>query len=296
MSPIERILAKLAARPAAPLHEAGVAEVVRGALAEMGVPYALDPFGNIIAHYQGGAPRVAFALVAHMDHPGFEVARAGPGRSEAVVLGGVASSGLSPGTRLRLCTPRGWTAATVVTLAPPRLDGRPPRFTFTAGEPVTPGDWGVWDLPDFEECGEVLHLRAADDLAGCAVMLTTMAELAARGLPADVYGVFTRAEEIGLVGAALVAKRQAIPKTAIVISLESSRQLPGAELGKGPVIRTGDLRRTFDHEAERYLHAGRDLLGQMEPPLPVQRQLMYGGTCEATPFIAFGYRATGIAL
>ncbi|MSQ28781.1 MAG: M28 family peptidase [Dehalococcoidia bacterium] len=296
MSPIEQILAKLAARPVAPLHEEGVAEVVRGVLGDAGVPYSLDPFGNIIAHYRAGTPRVEFCLVAHMDHPGFEVARAGPDRSEAVVLGGVARSGLSAGTRLRLSTSRGWAPATVAALAPLRRDGRSPRFTFTTDETVGPDDWGVWELPDFEERGELLHLRAADDLAGCAVILATMAELAARGLAAGVYGVFTRAEEIGLVGASLMAKRQTIPTTAIVISLESSRHLPGAELGKGPVIRTGDLRRTFDHEAERYLHAGRELLDEMEPPLPVQRQLMYGGTCEATPFGAFGYRATGIAL
>ncbi len=296
MSAVEPVLAQLAAQAAAPLHEALVSAAVRRSLESTGIPYRLDRFGNIIAHYRAGAPRFGFALVAHMDHPGFEIARGRRKEQQAMVLGGVARSGLIRGAPLRLFTAGGEITGRVAALAPQRRDGRPARFTFTADGLVDDGAWGVWGLSDFEPRGDVLHLRAADDLAGCAITLSALAALAAQAADADVYGVFTRAEEIGLVGASLVARQQIVPKETIVVSLEASRQLPGAELGKGPVIRTGDLRRTFDFEAEQFLHAGRDVLAEQDPPRAVQRQLMYGGACEATPFSAFGYRATGIAL
>ena len=66
-------------------------------------------------------------------------------------------------------------------------------------------------------------------------------------LPVDVYGVFTRAEEVGLVGARLLAEANTLPKNTLVVSLESSRSLPGAEIGGGPVIRVGDAAFTVFH-------------------------------------------------
>ena len=97
-------------------------------------------------------------------------------------------------------------------------------------------------------------------------------------------------------GAALLARSRAIPKRTTIISLEASRSRPIAEPGNGPVIRVGDLRSTFRWEAELLLHAGLARLRASTPNFKVQRQLMEGGTCEATAFSAFGYLCTGIAL
>ena len=44
------------------------------------------------------------------------------------------------------------------------------------------------------------------------------------------------------------------------------------------------------------LHAGAARLQERNPAFKVQRQLMEGGTCEATAFGAQGYACTGIAL
>ena len=79
-----------------------------------------------------------------------------------------------------------------------------------------------------------------------------------------------------------------------MISVESSRTLPGAEIGRGPVIRVGDARTTFDADAEAYLATARDRLASAGE-FRSQRQLMSGGVCEATAFSAFGYRTTGMA-
>jgi endoglucanase len=139
-------------------------------------------------------------------------------------------------------------------------------------------------------------MRAADDLAGCSLVLATLATLSERRLSGDVTGIFTRAEEVGLVGATLVARSRTIPKSTTVISLEASRSRPIAQAGNGPVIRVGDFRSTFAWSAEMLLHAGVARLVERNSDFKVQRALMDGGTCEATAFGAMGYACTGIAL
>ena len=111
----------------------------------------------------------------------------------------------------------------------------------------------------------------------------------------DVYGVFTRAEEVGLVGARLLAEAGTLPNETLVVSLESSRTLPGAEIGGGPVIRVGDAGFTFNADAEAPLIRARETLQARPEGFKVQRQLMSGGTCEASAFSVYGYRTTGIA-
>jgi len=119
--------------------------------------------------------------------------------------------------------------------------------------------------------------------------------LSAQTPPGDVYGVFTRAEEVGLMGARLLAESGLLPKQTLVVSLESSRTLPGAEQGSGPVIRVGDAGMTFNADAESVLLKARETLQLQEGGFRVQRQLMSGGVCEASAFALFGYRTTGIA-
>ncbi len=94
-------------------------------------------------------------------------------------------------------------------------------------------------------------------------------------------------------GTLAAAEAGVIPRSAWVVSVEASRAIPGVEVGGGPVIRVGDRARTFDAVAENLLVAARDRLPKSKP---VQRFLMSGGTCEATPWSLFGYRCTGVAI
>ncbi|MCE2463437.1 MAG: hypothetical protein J4F46_05945, partial [Dehalococcoidia bacterium] len=153
----------------------------------------------------------------------------------------------------------------------------------------------VFDLPDYHFDGELIHMRALDDLAGCASILTALIMLANNEDVGEVYGVFTRAEEVGLIGARLMAEGGTLPKDTIVVSLEASRTLPGAVIGQGPVIRVGDATFTFDAEAEGVLLKAREELSEHQPDFKAQRQLMSGGTCEASAFRYYGYSSTGIA-
>ena len=153
----------------------------------------------------------------------------------------------------------------------------------------------VFDLTDFHLDGEMVHMRAVDDLAGCASILAALHMLDSSEGVGDVYGVFTRAEEVGLIGARLLAQSGRLPADTLVVSLEASRTLPGAAISEGPVIRVGDAALTFDADAEAALLKAREELTEQRPDFKVQRQLMSGGACEASAFRYHGYRTTGIA-
>ena len=153
----------------------------------------------------------------------------------------------------------------------------------------------MFDLADFEIEGDTIRMRALDDLAGCAAVVALLERVAHEGSKADVYGVFTRAEEGGLFGARLMAEAEALPKETVIVSVESSAVIPGVEQGAGPVIRTGDALTTFDSDAERLLTAAAASIRRRNPEFKVQRQLMSGGVCEATAFSLAGYSVTGVA-
>jgi endoglucanase len=301
-------LRRVVSPPTASFHEEHVGAVIAAFLTEHDLPYTVDRFGNILAHYQQGEAARPLALMAHMDHPAFELIAPAddpttpPGTWTARLLGGVGVAyfqqpvavtvfaGNDPGAPVA-GTVRGAVAG----------DGpRDVRLHVAVPEDaaVAPGDFGIWALPDFELRDGFVHARAIDDLAGCAAALLTLAQLRRAGADADVYGVFTRAEEVGLVGAELTFAHAVLPRETLVVSLEASRTLPGAAQGEGPVIRVGDRVTTFNDEAESLLRqAAADLQAAAAPPgtVKVQRQLMSGGRCEASTAQRHGYATTGLA-
>ncbi|MSQ14832.1 MAG: M20/M25/M40 family metallo-hydrolase [Dehalococcoidia bacterium] len=284
----------LASCPATSFHEEMVAEFILAYLKDFGLEADRDSFGNIITKYQKGEARDTMALVAHMDHPGLEIIEANGNAPRSNLLGGVRPEYFQKDVSVRIFSGDKVVPGVIKRCTPAQADGLSVLDLETQGQ-VKVGDFGVWDIDDFQERDGFFHLRAADDLAGCGAALGTLRELSRAGATASVYAVFTRAEEVGLIGATLVAKEGLLPKDTIIVSLESSRELPGAQIGEGPVIRVGDARSTFHPEAERFLLAARDKLIAEDPSIKIQRQLMSGGTCEATAFSVFGYRSTGIA-
>ena len=297
------ILARLGAQPATSFLEEGVSRVVRETLDEAQVPHRTDSYGNIIAHLPGKAaddsvPPIAF--MAHMDHPGFEAIAVDGDFLVGAAMGGVPQSSFEAGVPLQVILPDGERLAAVTAGPSGEVSERKVLISLEdssrLAEIPLPAS-AVFDLVDFQLEDGYIRMRAVDDLAGCGSTLAMLAALA--GLeeqPAgDVYGVFTRAEEVGLVGARLLAEAETLPKDTLVVSLESSRTLPGAEIGNGPVIRVGDAGFTFNADAESPLIRARETLQARPEGFRVQRQLMSGGTCEASAFSVYGYRNTGIA-
>lgn len=291
------VLREIASIPTAPLHEERVARYVADFLKALGLRPQRDRFGNVVVCYRRGAGQPApIALVAHMDHPALEIALAQAAWARATLLGGVDPDCFRSPVRVRLYNPDRSEVVIAETVDCDATEPRNVQLELRVTGPAARGDFGVFDLPCYQEKGDLVHLRAADDLAGCAAVLLTLEELVRRQTSAVVYGVFTRAEEIGLVGATLAAEAGTLPREAVVVSLEASKELPGALIGQGPVIRVGDRTRSFSPEAEAVLLAARARLQTEEPTRLVQRQLMSGGTCEATAFGLQGYRTTGVAL
>ncbi len=284
--PVVRILERLARRPTAPFHERGVRDEASRIARVSGASTRTDRSGNLVVSPPGRRAGTALWLVAHMDHPGLEVL----GPRQARLLGGVAPEYLRRGMRLRFYHDGQPVPARLVRFA---KRTRRIRFDGSAGiSRLKRGDLGVWELEDFRLAGGKVHARQLDDLAGCAVSLAAVAR-ACQGRRLNLKVLLTRAEEMGFVGTLAAATAGVIPKGAIVVSVEASRALPGVDIGGGPVIRTGDRARSFDPVAENLLLAARDRLPKRRP---VQRFLMTGGTCEATPWALFGYRTTGIAI
>ncbi len=294
-------LSRLGSNPATAFRENGVADTVKAILAEIGLEHRQDAFGNIIARVTGTDPTTnPLAIVAHMDHPGFEITASHPdglvNEYIATAMGGVPQSSFEAGVPVLALLPDG--SRVIGETAGKHGDDSDRQILIHLDQPqdLEPPISVVFDLVDYELDGETIRMRAVDDLAGCGSILAALAQLTAGDAPlGDVYGVFTRAEEVGLVGARLMAEAGTLPLETLVISAESSRTLPGAEMGEGPVIRVGDAGFTFTADAESVLIRARETLREREGGFKCQRQLMSGGTCEASAFAVFGYQTTGIA-
>ncbi|MCE2405062.1 MAG: M20/M25/M40 family metallo-hydrolase [Dehalococcoidia bacterium] len=291
------ILRDLGGRPAVAFHEGLVAEGVRARLAALGLTATADAYGNLVARLPGaadaGVPPIAF--VAHMDHPGFEAVEVSRGGVTARALGGVPQVSLTSEVLVQLVLPDGSRVSGGTAGPTGHESGQMVSVRVSDTSALEMPLPVVFDLADFEMDGDLILMRALDDLAGCAAALAALSLLSGRSGLGDVYGVFTRAEEVGLVGARLLAEAGTLPRDTLVVSLEASRTLPGAAIGGGPVIRVGDASLTFDADAEAVLVAAREELMDVAPGFEAQRQLMSGGTCEASAFRYHGYRTTGVA-
>ena len=283
--------------PTAPYHEHRALAAIRGQLQAASVAVRTDAYGQLFAHVRRGEA-IPLAFVAHTDHPAFEVTSAHGGEGAARVLGGFRGRTLERPTAVRVYDDRGggpWPAT--VDRFVPDLDvvhNSPGRARIRCEAPLAAGQWAVLDLPGLEVRGEELRMGAADDLAGCALIVAALIELARAPFPVDATAVFTRAEEAGLYGARLVAEERALDPATIVVSVEASRALPHAPAGAGIVVRAGDLNNTFSNAAERYLRAAAERLAR--DGVPTQRALLDGGTCEASTFVTHGWSTTAIAL
>jgi len=128
-----------------------------------------------------------------------------------------------------------------------------------------------------------------DDLLGAAAILAVLDEIARSRPSTCVWGLFTRAEEEGFLGAFEAIRLGTVPKDADVLSLECSKALPHAPQGGGVIVRVGDRMSIFDPGLTAALEAA-------ATDVKHQRRLMDGGACEATAFCAAGYRASGVAV
>lgn len=172
------------------------------------------------------------------------------------------------------------------------LGGVPERYRKKKPATRKFGAFRMWDLPACEVRAGRIRSRACDDLIGCAAIVAALRELELTGAECSAWGLFTRAEEVGFVGAIEMAKSGRLPKSVTVVSLETSSVKGGpVKIGAGPIIRVGDRTSIFDSAATAQLQAAAKGAG-----IPHQRALMQGGTCEATAYALYGYRTAAMCV
>jgi len=290
-------LERVASPPTVPYHEWRALDAIAAELQRIGLVPERDAFGQLSVHLARGTAKRALAFVAHTDHPGFEVVDVSGTRGRARFRGGIDAKyfrGSFPLVVHRDGVAEGHRATGHGYVHDPAVpDWSAGYCDIDAERPLAVGDWAVIDLPPFARRDNELFLRSADDLAGCALIISTLEALRDETRPFSVHAVFTRAEEPGLFGARLVAEDGGLPRDAYIVSVEVSNS-KHAPAGAGIVVRAGDVHNTFSNEAERYLRVAAERLA--ERGIATQRRLLPGGTCEASAFVRLGWTATGIAL
>jgi len=293
MSPglFSQLAGRLMRHPAAPYHEHAVREEVERICDEHGLDYKRDPFGNVLVKLKTDPRRRPLVLAAHLDHPAFEVIhQVSKTRVLAKFRGGVADSYFRPGVPIRLMP-----GAVSGKLGARKSKDR--IFEIHSTRPLeTLHQFAVWELDDFSVRNQRIYGRACDDLVGVASVLGTMIELKRKRSRVNVIGAISRAEEVGFHGALALAATHGLPRNSLVISLETSRELPGVKMGQGVIIRIGDRTSIFDSEASRYLMEVAGELHTKNPGFSFQRGLMSGGTCEATAYQEFGLQTAAVCV
>lgn len=283
---VEKWLRELTHLPTASgMEDAVVAWVERWVAGRHDLSLNRDSGGNLFITQKGRKKHAPVLAAAHMDHPAFIITAVDGKEATFEFRGGVNPEYFEEARVEVVSRPDGGTGV-VASYQPGSNIG-----TMRIIGSVQAGDIAMWKIRKPRARRGVYSAPSLDDLAGCAASLAALDR--ARGQPRlRHFGVLlTRAEEVGLIGAIHAAKHRTIPAEARIINVETSRELPTARIGDGPVIRTGDHSTVFDRELTNLISRGAAADG-----LKHQRKLMDGGGCEATAFGVYGYRATGLCL
>jgi endoglucanase len=287
-----------------------VAWIARWVAARRNLVLTRDRAGNLFvrqkpgpASRDGAARRrpAPLLITAHLDHPAFVVTRAHGGDVELEFRGGVHDPYFER-ARIEIIDSTGRAHSAQLTalnrkalpfkVATARLD--------EGAGPVASGDIGRWALAGDGPLPRIadgqLYARACDDLAGVAAALAALDVLRRKKGMDHVGLLFTRAEEVGFIGAIAACKGRRIPKRARLICLETSRSFTESPIGGGPIVRVGDRMSVFEPALTNAISMVMFEHEQARPGFIWQRRLMPGGTCEATAFSSYGYRSTCLCL
>ncbi|MBU0640107.1 MAG: hypothetical protein KKB50_14675 [Planctomycetes bacterium] len=300
---LPRILRDMLTLPTAAFAESAVLDYICETCRQFrGVRTHFDRHGNLVAHYRYRPDRVTpLVFAAHTDHPGFVAQKMREPRVVAAHFRGWVEAGYFPGARMKFWSEGEWVKGKVLEVTKAIASGvagrdsRPERVLIRVRRPIAPGAPGMWDLPEPRLRGDRLYAGDCDDIAGCAGQLALLERLSRKRARAEAICLFTRAEEVGFVGAIGAAKSGTIPKHLPIIGIETSKELPAARIGDGPILRVGDRLSIFTPAVTDFCNRVALRLSRRKT-FAYQRKLMDGGTCESTAYVAYGYAATGVCL
>lgn len=250
--------------------------------------------GGIIVRYQGAGRGPALALAAHMDHPAFHLSGVTRKGAKARLRGGLLRE-LLPGAEVEAfaALPRDNTPSARGILGDPNGDMYPVTWT-QAPSGKAQLAFATLGLVPYKEKDNWLSSRSIDDVLGCAASLEALRRVARARLKTNLTVLLHRAEEVGFIGALDFCAAGAVRPGDSVLSVETSKEMPEARPGKGPVIRLGDKACLFDPNLIALLDQAAGVLKTRG--IKVQRTRLTGGTCEATAYLAYGYETAGVAI
>lgn len=308
------LLQRFLAQPSAPFREAHVAQTLCEHFERERIPHFVDPIGNIVVgvatqkEYLQRIRRVSReplrVFISHMDHPGFHGERwLAPKRLRIQWHGGSPIKKLD-GARVWIADASGWRGSGILKKVKMRPSGRAIESAEVAvtdatlsQEPAKAFFGGFQFRAPVWRQGKLVYTKAADDLVGAFATASLAMKLyrSRRAGHENFIGLLTRAEEVGFIGAIghfELGWLQKAKRKVLCVSLETSRTLPGADIGKGPVVRLGDRATVFDASALRVFRA----IAQKTLPGKHQMRVMDGGTCEGTAATAYGFASIGISI
>jgi putative aminopeptidase FrvX len=279
-------LMAIAVCPTAPCHEVHVRSRLLERLKDLPhVTTRVDEFGNLHAGYEHRSERELFRLVAHMDHPGFVVARKGA-TTELHFAGGVEEKYFA-GKGIVFHHDETTEPLGRAVIEGTSFSDAVKRVVIDRAIPAD-ATFAMWDLPK-ARCTKRLFLSpACDDLSQVATALALLRRLALGGPKGGVHVLFTRAEESGFAGALAALKSKTPLEPMPTLSLETSKARGFARVDGGPVVRVGDRLSIFDSRITHWLETAFQDLQAVRPGASYQRLLMGGGTCEASVFLRAG--------
>ncbi len=304
-------LSSILEKPTAPFREGLVIAAVEIILKKEKIPYFRDPAKNIIVGVKSKAEYLKLVktkstepvriYIAHMDHPGFHGTEWIDDEHLAFKWHGGSPTAHLEGAKVWLSDRDGVCGEGRVEKSELIPSGRAidkgiikiKDLTRTVKATEVFGGFGFRKTHWLE--GDLVYTKAADDLIGVFAILETAIHLKKSKKKQPFLGLLTRAEEVGFIGAVAhfeLGWLKGAKRPLLAVSLETSRTLPGADIGKGPVVRLGDRKNVF-HSGSTHVFselANRVLAGKH------QRRIMDGGSCEGTAATSYGIPTIAISV
>lgn len=262
-------------------REESVASFIREELEKTSDSVKTDKLGNVIAKREGTGD-YSIMLAAHMDEIGLAVEKVDEENFAYPSRIGGWDPRILPAKPMK--SEKGWG---MVSTSPPELldENKKDKSVkhhdlFIEGHDLNPGDFLVQDS-EVAELGNKNTLvgKSFDDRAGVAILIETFRRLSGE-VEADIYGVGTVQEEVGLRGAK-VSAYGINPDIGLVLETTPADDFPTnqshtpiIELGKGPAITVKDASLIASQPLNKFL-----IQRAKKENIPYQISLLeHGGT------------------
>lgn len=291
---VEPILKDIVSTPTSPFREDRVIEKILTYLKKFGLNIMTTKYNNIIVSFGRKDSMEDIYFISHTDHPGFLVQEDNKKTSILKVMGGVPfhAKNFKKVAEIDILTGKRYVHNIKKVIK--KENG---VFVETKNsKDINPNNIFTLNLKSYYKRNDTIYAHAIDDLGGCSAQIAAVSYLSKhkKDLETNVHFVFTRAEEVGFIGIISLIKNGYLPKNGYYISCETSKCISPVQFGKGVVLRLGDKAGIFEQQFTNSLFSYFQKKALLEK-YPIQRALLDGGTCEATPLVVNNFKASGFA-